>query len=818
MKWPLASVVLCMVAGIVAGDVWGWHWWVAIFCFAGLALEFFCGKQARAISVGALFLFAGWSNVVWNKEVFSLEDLRVFLGKEPQLVTIEGTLKEAPKERFVQARQGTATNFSSFVEVERIQLHGEWREADGLVFVQTGAAPSVDLYAGRMVQVYGVIQRPMPEAVPGEFDMQEHTARRGIHYQMYAGKMTDWKLSGAENRKGLPARFRAWAMGQLQASLPAGDDNVMLLQAMGLGWKAGLQPEDADPFVKSGTLHLFAISGLHVALIAVMLVELLRGLGIPRRVCGGVLIPLLWFYTIATGWQASAVRSAIMMTVIGVGWMLERPSNLLNSLAAAALIILMLDPQQLFQPGFQLSFMVVLVMGLLVPPIEEWRQKFFRPDPLLPEELRPRWQRWLDWPVRFVTMNLVASFAAWAGSLPLIAHYFHLITPVSLLANLVLVPLSSLALMSSFGSLLMAWCPPIADLFNHGAWQLMDWMVVSSRWFAAWPWAWFPVLKPGAGVFISFYGLVLTLFALEWKSLWRWRIAVVSGVVLASLLVVGWREHQESIRLTVLDVNGGDAHVFEGGRHHPQLVIDAGDAAGYEHALKGFLLSRAIRTVPDLLVTHGDVRHVGGASALIADQKVKRLITSPVASRSPGYRQLLKEWTAAGNPHLVVTDGSTLGPWRVLHPAVHDKFASGDDNAVVLYAELRGIRVLLLSDLGRAGQKALLERHEELRADIVVAGIPAKDEPLMDELLAKIKPQVVIVTCAHRPATEQARPELRERLKVGPWTCYYLSERGSVTIDFQDNQCEVQTIRMEERIIIRPRDPSFANDAMKPGD
>ena len=156
-----------------------------------------------------------------------------------------------------------------------------------------------------------------------------------------------------------------------------------------------------------------AISGLHVALIAVILVELLRGLGVSRLVCGLLLIPLLWFYTAATGWQASAIRSAIMMTVIGVSWSLERPSNLLNSLATAAFFILILDPQQLFQPGFQLSFMVVLSMALLTPPVEEWRQKIFQPDPFLPPELRPRWQRWLDWPVRFLTVNAVTSFAAW---------------------------------------------------------------------------------------------------------------------------------------------------------------------------------------------------------------------------------------------------------------------------------------------------------------------------------------------------------------------------------------------------------------------
>src|SRR6266516_4293447 len=82
-------------------------------------------------------------------------------------------------------------------------------------------------------------------------------------------------------------------------------------------------------------MHIFAISGLHIALIAGILVSLLRVLQIPRGLCGWMVIPLIWFYTAATGWQSSAIRSTIMMSVIIAGWAIKRPSDLLNSLAAA---------------------------------------------------------------------------------------------------------------------------------------------------------------------------------------------------------------------------------------------------------------------------------------------------------------------------------------------------------------------------------------------------------------------------------------------------------------------------------------------------
>src|SRR5688572_4638753 len=113
-----------------------------------------------------------------------------------------------------------------------------------------------------------------------------------------------------------------------------------------------------------------AISGMHIALIATILVTFFRFLQLPRPVCCAAAIPLIWFYTAATAWQPSAVRSSIMMTIVLLGWCLRRPSDVINSLAGAGLLILLWDPLQLFQASFQLSFLVVLSLALLVPPLE----------------------------------------------------------------------------------------------------------------------------------------------------------------------------------------------------------------------------------------------------------------------------------------------------------------------------------------------------------------------------------------------------------------------------------------------------------------
>src|SRR5260370_36787618 len=128
------------------------------------------------------------------------------------------------------------------------------------------------------------------------------------------------------------------------------------------------------------------------------------------------------------------------MTVIIGGWSLKRPSNLLNSLATAAFIILVWDPQQLFQASFQLSFFVVLSLALFTPALERVRRRLFQRDPLVPADLRPRRQRSVDPALRHVTAILVTSLSARLGCLPLAAFYFHFFTPVSLLAHLIVLP------------------------------------------------------------------------------------------------------------------------------------------------------------------------------------------------------------------------------------------------------------------------------------------------------------------------------------------------------------------------------------------
>src|SRR5262249_39883329 len=375
---------------------------------------------------------------------------------------------------------------------------------------------------------------------------------------------SDWQILSSPRKPPLADRFRSWALRALAMGMPVEDESLRLEWALTLGWKTALTEEVSEPFVQAATYHIFAVDGLRMAIVFGICFGLLRALGMPRSICGLILIPLIWFYVALTGWPASAIRATVMLTIVIIGWVLKRPGDVINSLFAAALIILAWDPQQLFQAGFQLSFFVVLCIILIVPPLQKYREQLFAPDPLLPKKLHRQWSPIIRAPARFISGVLLTSFAAWVGSITLVAYYFNIITPVSTPANLLAVPLCAVVLISNLASLLLApWFHTAAVLFNHAGWFLMECIRVTSDWFADWPAAYYYVTAPPVSTTSLYYALFLAVVT-GW--LFRPRLRALKFAALAfALLFWSWQFWQNSreTRLNVLSLNGGSAVYFD---------------------------------------------------------------------------------------------------------------------------------------------------------------------------------------------------------------------------------------------------------------
>ncbi len=419
MKQPLLPVALAYVIGVVAGA-----WWpvppVACFIAAfALLTATLALPRWRPRLLWPLLIATGLVSITLRTAVLVPHDLRVVAGESPRIVSLRGTVTGEPSVREPPAGRDGEPHTLSVITVEELVSAGETRPACGRVLINTRGALSRHIYSGRRVEIEGVLAPPDGPVAPGLFDYRAYLRWQGIYHQLRVWAPGDWRVSDTtESTPPVATRFLEWAQETLARGLPAEDESLRLLWAMTLGWRTALTDEVSEPFMRTGTMHIFAISGLHIALITGILVALLRVLQVPRSACGAVVIPLIWFYTLATGWQASAIRSTIMMTIVVLGWSLHRPADLLNSLVVSATVILVWEPRQLFQASFQLSFFVVLSMALLLPPFERLRDRLLQSDPLLPAELLPRWRRWLEPPVRWLTLNFAISLAAWLGSLP----------------------------------------------------------------------------------------------------------------------------------------------------------------------------------------------------------------------------------------------------------------------------------------------------------------------------------------------------------------------------------------------------------------
>ena len=185
--------------------------------------------------------------------------------------------------------------------------------------------------------------------------------------------------------------------------------------------------------------------------------------------------------------------------------------------------------------------------------------------------------------------------------------------------------------------------------------------------------------------------------------------------------------------------------------------------------------------------------HCGGADLLSSRFAIRQILTGPGRSRSPAYRQLLARLEITPGKWRRVARGDQACGWDVLHPGPQDGSGRAGDSAVVLRGQFHGTRVLLLSDLGRLGQRQLLERETDLRADILVAGLSGSDF-LSQALLDAVKPRLLIVAGAPFPAANRPNRQLRQRLARLRLPLVYTSDAGAAVLRFAADGWHLKTM------------------------
>ena len=795
MNRPLASVVIAYAAGLLLAQFFHPPPALLLGLTVSILILTIASTKLRPFFFWPLLALTGWTNFICQTAVISPNDLRTQFGNEPALVTVRGELAETPRLKITVRDDAENWRNVARVRVAEIQRTENFIPAAGEILVITPGILGTNYFVGQRVEISGVLARPPPPLADGLFDFENYLATRGIYYQLKTQSTNDWKILEPQIlRAPLTDRFLSWSKNTLALGLPNEDEPLRLLWAMTLGWRTAFTGDIGEPFLRAGTMHMFAIDGLRIALLAGMIVALLRALRVSRAWCGAIAVPTIWFYTAATGWEPSAIRASVMMTIILGGWALKRPSDLLNSLAAAAFVILLWNPLQLFEASFQLSFFVMLIIALMLPKLNDFFDRLLKPDELLPDELISRWKKSGRWLARKLARYCGLSFAAWIGSLPLSAKYFHLFSPVSTFANILAVPLGTFALMANLGALVCGhWLPWFTELFNNAAWFFMVAMTWVSVEAAKIPGAYFYVPEPSLATIAIYYAAVIAIFS-GWFSR-RKRIFLGATILLCigGIYFWQWQSSRDETDLTVLPLNGGHAIYVDADGRANDWLINCGNENAVDFTLKDFLRAQGVNSLPRLILTEGDMKNVGGAQTLDELFHVGELWTSDVKFRSSNYRDTVAAFEKPPH-HKILTAGETVGCWQILFPNATDNFEKADDSPLVLRGNFCGTKVLLLSDLSRAGQSDLLASTNDLRADIVVAGLPTAGEPLCDALIDAIQPRVIVIADSELPAPRRASRALHERLEQKNIPVIYTRTSGAVKIETDKTGWKLETM------------------------
>ncbi|NDC59814.1 MAG: ComEC family competence protein, partial [Alphaproteobacteria bacterium] len=402
----------------------------------------------------------------------------------PRAVRVTGIIVEEPA-----AVDGSTDRWRARIRTESWEIDGRRARQSSLIVARWRSARAPRY--GERWSIDGIAACPRPPRNPGEFDAVSWYARQGIFLELQ-GRESDAARCLAKDR-GSPLQTAAiGARSRILQTLGLGLENApavrALIAAITLGARDDAAAEFNAAFRQTGTLHLFSVSGLHVGMFALLLWMVLQPLRVSRRAAVVVIIPMLFFYSLVTGAAPSSLRAATMISLALGALLIDRAPAAGNSLAAAALLVLGFDTNQLFQPGFQLSFVVVAALLLLTPTIDRRLSAMLCPDSFIPRRLYNAARKLHSSLGRAAAATLAVSFAAFLGGLPLTAVYFHVVPVVSVGANMVAVPLAFCVLaLGTMSVIAGTFSPWLVGVFNSANWGVTSVLLAFVQWAASLP-------------------------------------------------------------------------------------------------------------------------------------------------------------------------------------------------------------------------------------------------------------------------------------------------------------------------------------------
>ena len=758
-----------------------------------------------AVALGTLGQLAGWRESCR----FPADHIGRFTADAPRVVRLEARIVDPPRlltspmnQRPLPPRQSTQA------EVLRVFTKDGWRIASGRVVVHL-REPHPRLAVAQTVRLSGLLSRPGGVENPGEFDWSDYYRQQRILASVSVPHIENIEILRADPPS-LPDRLRIGARECLEVGFtPERSTDHALLRALVLG--------DTDPqlrdiqaqFIRTGTSHHLAISGMHIAIIGGLALWCLRLAGLRPRTACITAMGIVSLYGAVVLPNPPVVRSLLLCLAIGLGMLSRRGIDAVQLLAASVLAMLVLNPLDLHNAGFQLSFGSVLGLMLFSRPVMRWIASFGDRDLALAANLQP-WSFWRSawsWLRHNLLEAAVASTVAWLVSAPLIAWHFNQLNPWAILASVVLaIPVLFALVGGVLKILLTLLLPGLSGLLA----QLADWPVWLMRYsldmLDRLPGSNHVLPTPSPALLLLYYLLLALPLLLRGRPRWPGRLRftplLCPLILFAPALWHGapMQRPPGECRITFLSVGAGQCAIAQlpSGR---ALLFDAGsqsDGDPYRRTVQPALQQLGVTSIDRIFLSHANFDHFSAITDLVRQVPVGQINVGPTfrqdASHNHAASLLQAEIELAGVPmntlarpaKLVIEPGVSVEVlWPTSAPPGHD-----NDASLVLKLNVRGRTILFCGDIQAKAEEALLARPEELQANILIAPHHGSAEQPSAAFVKAVAPKMVLACSAARLSGKQVTFDQ----SLGSTPLIRTGHHGAITLGVQpDGRISVDT-------------------------
>ncbi|MEW6358214.1 MAG: DNA internalization-related competence protein ComEC/Rec2 [Planctomycetota bacterium] len=710
----------------------------------------------------------------------SFAKLRGVITSPPESERLEPVLPDPSKDSDPDIR----TTFD--VRATAICIGSEWRNVTGLVRVRI-YEKATDLRYGDEIEFSGGLKRPPPQTNPGQFDYARFLARQGIFAVASVGSRENVQRLSAGHGSWVKRRlFAVRRAAQAVFDRFAGPQTGSILSCMLLGHRQAVHGRLAEAFVRSGTAHVLAISGLHLMILAGTLWRVLCLTPLDRRLNAVLLLIFIGFFVGLTGMRAPVVRAGVIAGMMCIGEILSKRSDTLNSLGAAAVLILLGNPNEIFSAGFQLTFTAVLGIVCFAWPMGSFI--FGQPtaiDRLAVEDERSVAREWLG---PYARTNSAVSCATMLTTAPLVAWHFHIFAPIAIFVNLLVFPflwiiisLGALEILAGMIYLPLAW--PLAQCVNGTTYLFAKMVLLAEK--IRFGYAYLP--GPSDIWLIGCYGILLIAACrslLPVKRVYVW--AMMAGLFILPSALRAVSTPPDELRVTCLDVGRGAAFVveFPNGRN---LLYDAGTARRYDvgrSVVAPFLWSRGIRKVDALVISHAHADHFSGVPAMCERFPVKSVFINRRFAEQPTPAWVI-DWLRLHKAGVeIVAAGDRIAGYgecsvEVLHPPdgpILDMLAPNDQSCA-LRIRWRDFCLLLTGDLEDQGVCMVRRNFPGLRADAMQVPHHGRLSAAIRDFVEGCSPKAALVNTDETDLSPAVRQLASRGIEV-----YATPEAGAVTL------------------------------------